>query len=236
MPLITTYADITATTATKLGGPLPDVSGELFNAFFGVDAATSANLAPAGSAWSAIGSGPTYTSTYARMEPDIAAVRTAITNTATGYTIMGVFRRVTGGTGAAARIIACNPSSIILWSIDPSTGAMSLSGAQSATSATLTVAGDLDEFRFFVGHTGSNVDTTIYNLTDDTVSVDGTDGVTSGSGANTIDLTGGAETSNTRQIDWAWCGIFEGVVDETGRNAYYAWVKGILANLRGISC
>lgn len=237
MTLITQYAGITATTATKLGGPLPDVSGEVYNAFFGVDAGTSINRSPGGSAHSNIGSGPSYQSTYARMTPDTAGIRTALTNTENAYTIMGVFRRVTGGSGAAARVIACDPTSVILWSFNPTTGAMSLTGAQSATAATLTVSGDLDAFRFFVATTGGDVPQVIYNLTDDTSSSDGGSGLVSGSGTNTIDLTGGASGSgNTRSIDWAWCGIFEGIVNEAGREAYYDWVSGILRNLRGIEC
>lgn len=236
MTLVTTYADVTATDATKLGGPLPDANGELFHAFFGVDAATSANLAAAGSAWSAIGSGPTYTSTYARMEPDTNAIRTAVLNTATSYTIMGVFRRVTGGVGTAARIIATDPTSVILWSINPTTGAMSLIGSPVTGAATLTVAGDLDAFRFFVATIGGNVASAIYNVTDDTASSDGSSGLVSSSGTNTIDLTGGAATTNTLNVDWAWCRIRAGIADEAEWLAYYAWVQGILRNLRGITC
>lgn len=236
MALITQYAGITATTATKLCGPLPNVSGEVFNAFFGVDAGTSINRAPAGAAWSAIGSGPTYSAGYARMEPDTNAIRTAVLNTTTAYTIMGVFRRVTGGSGAAARVIATDPTSVILWSLNPTTGAMTLTGSPVTGAATLTIAGDLDEFRFCVATIGGNTASALYNLTDDTASSDGSSGLVSGSGANTIDLTGGAATTNTLNVDWAWCGIFEGIVNEAGRDAYYDWVKGILLNLRGITC
>lgn len=237
MAIITTLSGVTSTAGTRIGGPLPAANTELFNAFFGVDAGTSINRSPNGSAWTAIGSGPSYDATRGRMTPATAAVRTAITNTGNAWTIMGVFRRVTGGSGAAARIIACNPNSIILWTINPTTGQMSLSGAQLATTATLTVAGDLDEYRFFAATTGGGVDQVIYNRTDDTASTDGTDGLVSGNGVNTIDLTGGASGSgNTRSIDWAWCRISTGISDLTEINAYYAWVQGVLLNIRGITC
>jgi len=236
MPLIKKYAGITATGAARLGGPLPSTSGLVFNAFFGVSAAKSVNRAPAGSAWSAIGSGPTYLASYARMEPDTNAIRTAVTNTTTAYTIMGVFRRVTGGVGASARIIATNPTSVILWSINPTTGAMSLTGSPVTGAATLTIAGDLDEFRFCVARIGGNQPTTIRNLTDDTISVDGSSGLVSSNGLNTIDLTGGAATTNTLNVDWAWCGIFEGIVGEAAEDEYYDWVQGPLRGFRGISC
>jgi hypothetical protein len=236
MPLVSQYADITATTANRLSGPLPAADGELFNAFFGVDAATSANLASAGSAWSAIGTGPVYTASYASMVPDTQAVRTAITNTATGYTAMGVFRYVTGvGLGSAARIIVTSASSAFAWTITDD-GLMSMGGASGSTAATLSIAGDLSQFRFIVANSGGGVDNMIYNLTDDTVSSDGTDGITPTNGLSNFDLTGGAPVSNTRQVDWAWCRIRPGIADETERDAYYAWVKGILLNFRGVSC
>lgn len=238
MAIITTLSGVTSTTGTRIGGLLPAANTELFNAFFGVDAGTSINLSPNGSAWSAIGDGPTYSAGYARMVPDTAAVRTAILNTSpNAFTIMGVFRTVASGSGTAARVIATNPNSVILWSYSPTTGAMSLAGPLGADPATLAVAGDPTIFRFFAATVGGNENTTIYNRTDDTVSVDGTDGLVSGSGVNTIDLTGGASGSgNTRPLDWAWCRISNSISDLTEINAYYAWVQGVLANIRGIEC
>lgn len=234
MAIITTLSGVTSTAGTRLGGALPTHAAEVFNAFWGVDAGTSINRAPSGSAWSAIGSGPTYSAGHARMEPDTNAIRTAVTNTSTAYTIMGILRRVTGGSGAAARIIATNPSSVILWSIDPATGAMSLSGSPVIGAATLTVAGDLDEFRCFSARIGGNTTTTIRNLTDGTISSDGGSGLVSGSGANTIDLTGGPSTTNTLNIDWGWSAIFTDIIGESAEDEYYDWAAGLLRNLRGV--
>lgn len=234
MTITTVHAGVTASASAKLGGPLPTVSSERFCTFFGVDAATSANRAPAGSAWSAIGAGPTYNPTYARLTP-ATGVRTAILNTVTGYSFAGVFRAVSGGSGASARVIATNPVSVILWTFNYADGAMTLSGAPVSGTASLTVSGDPDAFKFYIAQIGGGGTTTIYNMTDGTTSTGGGTGDVSSSGANTLDFTGGISGSNTRPVDWAWGAAFIGLLTSDERTAYYNWAKGVLLHARGFT-
>lgn len=235
MVMLTRISSITSVAGTRIGGKLP-TSTDVFCAFPGVDLTTSQNRTPGGASFTVKGTGPTYTSQYAQVDP--ANTLTMGAMGATAHTFMMIFRRVLSGSGAGTRLINTAPSSTILWQISPTTGLHTFSGVVTGdtTAATLATAGSLDDWRFCAAQLGTGEETKVWDFTSGTSSTDGGSGTPSGSASNSIDICGGPSGTNTRPIQICFIAHATSYLSEAAMEEYYDWSKGIVSRLRGISC
>lgn len=235
MSLETTYSDVTA--EEFLIDVDPTVASENYFAILGVDSTTSGNLTTGGSAASNIGTGPTYNADHIVCDPT-NALQMPIGMAATGYTVIIAFKLISGGVGAATRLLWTQPNLTLFALSLTSAGLLTFTATGvGGAAATLQIAGSLDRWICVACCGGGAGVTKIYNLTDATESSDGGGpGDITTNGAVYISLSGGhTPGSNTLQARFAAAVKTQARISKPEIDAYYAFVQGLLSADRDIT-